>query len=316
MRPISLLSAFLITVASAGAEENDAPKRGKEPSCPVLVTGKTRSTPKALAALEKPGRIVFTDGFESPKSFEKYFEIGGRKDGRAVLETDVRLAHSGRGAIRLTAPARDGKSSGAGANAWLGPKGYDQLYFRRYIKFAKDYDQGNLNHTGGGLAGVAGTGKWDGMGKAGIRPTGEDRFTSRLEPWRDWGRCAAPGYMFCYTYWMDMKPGRAEGQHWGNMLGPKKADRIVPKRGEWVCLEHMIKVNTIGKADGELAAWIDGKLYLHYRGFRWRKTERLRLKRFTIDIYIHKARQNNVVWYDDVVLSTGYIGPMTRKVPR
>jgi len=93
------------------------------------------------------------------------------------------------------------------------------------------------------------------------------------------------------------------------MLGPDKADRIVPKRGDWVCLEHMIKVNTIGKADGELAAWIDGKLYFHYRGFRWRKTERLTIKRFTLDIYVHKAQRRNVVWYDDVVLSTGYVGP-------
>jgi len=98
-----------------------------------------------------------------------------------VLETDARLAHSGHGAIRLTSPARDGKSSGAGAVGWLGPKGYDQLY---------------------------------------------------------------------------------------------------------------------------------------YRGFRWRATERLRIKRFTIDIYVHKAQRNNVVWYDDVVLSTGYVGPMKRNAGR
>ena len=316
MRSIAVLLLFAITVAPAGAQERKSRGRGKEPPYPLLVTSDTRRDKKKLAALERPGRIVFTDGFESPKSFGKYFEIGGRTDGRAVLETDARLAHTGKGAIRLTAPARDGRSSGAGAHAWLGPKGYDQLYFRRYIKFAEDYDQGNLNHTGGGLAGVAGTGKWDGMGKAGLRPTGEDRFTSRLEPWRDWGRYSAPGYMFCYTYWMDMKPGRAEGQHWGNMLGPKKTERIVPERGRWVCLEQMIKVNTVGKADGELAAWIDGKLYLHYKGFRWRKTERLRLKRFSLDIYVHEARRQNVVWYDDVTLSTGYIGPLKRKVAR
>ena len=47
----------------------------------------------------------------------------------------------------------------------------------------------------------------------------------------------------------------------------------------------MIKTNDPGKANGELAAWIDGKLY------------------------IHKATQDNTVWYDDVALSTGYLGP-------
>ena len=47
------------------------------------------------------------------------------------------------------------------------------------------------------------------MGKAGIRPTGDDRFTSSFEPWRDWQRAPAPGYMFLYTYWMDMTQSRA-----------------------------------------------------------------------------------------------------------
>jgi len=58
-----------------------------------------------------------------------------------------------------------------------------------------------------------------------------------------------------------------------------------------------------------LAAWIDGKLYIHYRGFRWRSNDDVRLKRFNIGVYIHQARKDNTVWYDDVTLSTGYIGP-------
>jgi hypothetical protein len=33
------------------------------------------------------------------------------------------------------------------------------------------------------------------------------------------------------------------------------------------------------------------------------------LKRFGLDVYIHQARQDNTVLYDDVVLSTGYVGP-------
>jgi len=171
------LIAVLLIVGATGLSQE---KKTEDVPYPVLVTEQTRRDKKALAALEKHGRVVFKDGFESPKSFAKYFEISGRKDGRAVIDTDAKVARSGRGAMRLTAPARDGKESGASAVGWLGSKGYDQLYFRRHIKFAKDYDQGHLNHTGGGLAGVAGTGKWDGMGKAGLRPTGNDRFTSRL----------------------------------------------------------------------------------------------------------------------------------------
>ena len=236
----------------------------------------------------------------------------GKKDGRATLLDDADLAHRGRHAARFVAEANDGRESDAGAIGWLSAEGHDTVYFRRWIRFAPDYDQGNLNHTGGGLAAIAGRGKWDEMGKSGLRPNGDDRFTARFEPWRDWGRQPAPGYLFVYAYWMDMARDR-DGNYWGNMLGPGEDRRIVPARGEWICIEHMVRSNTIGddgpRADGELAAWVDGKLYLHYEGLRWRRDERVRIKRFSIGVYVHHATRDNEVLYDDVVVSTGYVGP-------
>jgi hypothetical protein len=284
----------------------------KEPlPAPRDVTLQTLADPGALAALQAPGTVLFEDDFETEASLEKYFEIRGLESERARLVTDAARAHAGRGAIRFDAPAVEEGASGAGASAWLGAEGHDRVYFRRYVRFAADYDQGHLNHTGGGLAGVSGTGKWDGMGQAGVRPRGDDRFTCGFEPWRDWGRAAAPGYMFLYTYWVDMRPS-PDGRWWGNMLEPARERRVIPARGEWVCLEQMIQVNTIGRADGEVAAWIDGELYLHMTGLRWRTDERVRIKRFDLGIYVHEARRDNSVWYDDVVVSTGYVGVLER----
>lgn len=281
---------------------------------PRLVTAETRANPAALAALQKPGTVIFEDDFETPASLKKYFEIRGAKEGRARLATDPGLAHGGSGAFAVTAVARDGRESGAGASGWFGPAGYDCVYFRRYIKFAADYDQGNLNHVGGGLAAVAGADRWRAMGGAGIRPRGDDHFTCAFEPWRDWGRLPAPGYMFLYAYWMDMKID-PDGHYWGNMLGPATEERLVLQRNRWYCLEHMLKANTAGQADGELAAWIDGKLYIHYAGLRWRTSADVKLKRFDIGVYVHQARRDNTVWYDDVVLSTGYVGPVPETPP-
>jgi hypothetical protein len=283
---------------------------------PRLVTAETRHDPKALAALEQPGTVFFRDDFESPDSLKKYFEIRGRREGRAKLVTNPDLAHSGRGVMQFTAAARDGQASGAGASGWFGPRGYERVYFRRYIRFAADYDQGNLHHVGGGLTGVAGTNKWRGMGSAGIRPKGDDHFNSSFEPWCDWGRYPPPGYMFLYTYWMDMKRDR-DGHYWGNMMGPAPNARQVLQRNRWYCLEHMIQVNDPGKPNGALAAWIDGDLYIHYRGFRWRSSPAVLLKRFDVGVYVHRAKKDNTVWYDDVALSTGYIGLITgRATPR
>lgn len=275
---------------------------------PVEVTLETLASPEALAALQKPGKVIFQDDFESEKSLRNYFEVRGRDEGHAAIVVDAALAHGGKGCIRFTAPDRQGKSSDAGASHWFGPEGYDAIHFRRYIRFAPDYDQGNLNHVGGGLSAIAGDGKWDEMGRAGLRPTGNDRFTCRFEPWCDWRRLPPPGYMFLYTYWMDMKRDR-DGNYWGNNLGPSPDRRIALERDRWYCLEQMIRANRPGEADGEMAAWIDGKLYLHFRGFRWRSDERVRLKRFEIGVYVHQSARDNTVWYDDVALSTGYLGP-------
>jgi hypothetical protein len=36
----------------------------------------------------------------------------------------------------------------------------------------------------------------------------------------------------------------------------------------------------------------------------------VRLKRFSFGLYVHAAARDNTVWYDDVALSTGYLGPV------
>jgi len=312
------LAATMATTCLTAARAAAPPGKSapaEETSRPQLVTARTRADPRKLADIQKGGKVFFADGFESPQSLKKYFEVRGLTDGRAKLTTDPKLAHAGKGALELTAKANNARESGAGASGWFGPAGYDRVYFRRYIRFAADYDQGNLNHVGGGLAAVAGADRWRAMGSAGIRPRGDDHFNSSFEPWRAWGRWAAPGYMFLYTYWMDMKRDR-DGHFWGNMLEPTQAERIAPQRDRWYCLEHMIAANRPGKADGELAAWIDGKLYIHYVGIRWRTSDEVKLKRFDIGVYVHQARKDNTVWYDDVALSTGYVGPEIAKNAR
>ena len=295
---------ILLTSAMAGAQDT-TPE-----FAPVSMTEATLADSEALARLERPGEIFFADGFESEASLDAYLEIRGRDDGRTRLVTDPAMVRSGGSAIQFTAPENEGKESGAGATLWFGPAGYERVYFRRYIKFAADYDQGNMHHTGGGLAGVGGSSPWGGMGQAGIRPTGEDRFTCSFEPWRDWKRLPAPGYMFLYTYWVDMKQSN-DGNYWGNFIEPPEDQRLVLERDRWYCLEQMVGVNEIGQANGELAAWIDGQLYVHFTGFRWRTAEDVKVKRTSFGIYIHEAAKDNVVWYDDVVLSTGYVGPLT-----
>jgi hypothetical protein len=274
---------------------------------PRLVTAATRADAAELARLTRPGQVLVTDGFESDASFRAYFEVRGRDDGDAAIATDPAAVHTGKASLQLTARSNDGKAAGAGIERWLGDDGHEQVHLRYWIRYAPDYDQGNLHHTGGSIAGVAGHDRWRGMGGAGKRPAGDDYFSTRVEGWRDWQRVAAPGFLHCYTYWMDMRRDR-DGNYWGNMLGPAADERFVPERGRWHCVEQRVAVNAPGAADGELAVWIDGRLYLHYAGCRWRSTADVRIRRIGLLAYVHEARRDNTVWFDDVVVATGYVG--------
>jgi hypothetical protein len=286
---------------------------------PRDVTAATRADAAERARIERPGEVVFADAFESEQSFARWFEIQGLAEGRVVIEQDPAIVHEGKGALRLTAPDQKGKASGAGPVSWLGDDGHDVLHLRYWTRYAADYDQGNLHHTGGSLSGVAGTNKWLGMGGAGKRPAGDDHFSTRVEGWRDWRRLDPPGYLHCYTYWMDMRRDR-DGNYWGNMLAPVAAERHVPQRAAWQCVELRVACNTFdgatARADGELAVWLDGTLYQHWRGFRWRSSPAVRLKRVGLLCYVHEARRDNTVWFDDVVVSTGYVGCERKKTER
>ncbi len=301
-----LLVCFLLTLVALRVWAQEAQEEGERPY-PREVTGETLADPGELARLEKPGEVFFEEGFESADALARFYNRKQRE--RVVMKAE--LAHSGTGVLEMDVDDREGEAAAAGVTYWFHP-GQDVAYLRRYIRFAEDYDQGNLHHVGGSLYAVAGSDKWGGMGKAGIRPTGDDRFGASFEPWRAWGRNQPPGAMMLYTYWMDMKRDK-DGHYWGNNLEPAGERQVLLKRGEWHCLEHMIRANTPGEADGEMAAWIDGKLYIHLKGFRWRSSPELRLKRISLILYVHQSDRANTVWYDDVALSTGYVGPLKKE---
>jgi hypothetical protein len=65
-----------------------------------------------------------------------------------------------------------------------------------------------------------------------------------------------------YTYWMEMRGSPPRGQTWGNCFVNDPQLRV--KKGEWQCLEVMIKLNSpVTESNGELALWVDGRLVSH-----------------------------------------------------
>lgn len=266
--------------------------------------------PIILAILLQAGpghcETVFADDFESGVLSRRWNNINFSELARGGYETDPRYVHSGSRALRLTAVDSKGDASGSQLIRWFMP-GYDKLFFRWYAMFAEDFDQGNLMHWTG-IRGNRTDNKWSGFGKAGIRPNGADFFSTGAEPWRNWGRHPAPGEMSFYSYFPEMEVSSDGVHYWGNQFMPDTS--FVVERGRWYCFEVMVKVNTPGKHDGEQALWVDGKKIIQVTGMRWRDSEILKLNAFVLGVYIHQANRDNTCYYDDVAVSTDYVGPM------
>ena len=127
--------------------------------------------------------------------------------------------------------------------------GYEQLFFRFYMKFNREHAP--IHHYGSGLIGFQPPTPWA-QGGAGERPKGDARWTTQVEPgdFTSWN---------FYSYWHEMGGSPPRGQTWGNNFESGVPPRTVAKE-RWICLEVMVKLNDIGDSNGEQAYWLDGKL--------------------------------------------------------
>lgn len=225
--------------------------------------------------------------------------------------------------------------------------GYDQLFVRYYVKFARD--SGELHHFGTCLGGNHPATPWPSV-KAGVPTDGAKSFWSGIEPF---GKSWTWDY---YTYWCEMGGSPPRGQTWGNSFIHDASLKV--KKGEWICIEQMIKLNTPEDRNGEQALWIDGKLVSHlgqgfpkgrwifdkfqpgrggdgvrwnqkkgkreytkvpksgapFEGYRWRTVPELKINYLWLYVYTEKPPGHHIkVWFDDVVVATEYIGPLARK---
>lgn len=256
----------------------------------------------------KPTRpdVVFAEDFER---FDKsnWSNIKGPK----TVEI-VEGGPSGGRCVQIT--ATQGDNTGGYLWKMLKP-GLETAHLRFYVKFEKDH---SYVHHFVKLVGYNPPTPWP-QGRAGTRPTGRDFFSTGIEPWGDWGKHAPPGVWHFYTYYPDMK-GAGPGKYWGNHFDPKPPVPVV--RDKWICVEIMLKCNTIGRADGEQAIWIDGKEVGRWGNLRWRTDPKLNVNGLAIESYITEQsdRHNKVsngpktnrCWFDDIVLSRSYIGPADR----
>jgi len=325
MRVVCLLSAMLVAGAWSACGQQALPEG----------PGLSADYPGDVGIADD-ARVVFAEDFEEATLNAvgaRWMDVSN-KDGQCLaLSDDVPEASPGHQSLQVTSHL--GQDTGGHLYRVL-DRPLDTAFLRFYVKFPKDAEYvHHFVHFGGYNPPT----RWP-QGGAGERPVGYERMTVGIEPHGGNGRFAPPGAWALYTYWHEMKIS-ADGRYWGNALHPEEP-AIVPK-DQWQCVELMLKMNTPGKRDGEMALWLDGVLISDFRrgvpidnwtgmgfsldqagtpfeGFDFRTTDALKVNFLWLMLYVteNAARQNNVanpapgnrVWFDHVVVADRYIGPI------
>ncbi len=306
MKPLALTTALLLLV-----ERSPFGYAGEEPY-PNLAAQSSLPQGKGLAAafhaddgIEKNPAVIFADNFESGDLGQRWDEKENPKAHALSLvspESDL----CGDRCMKVEARLSD--NHGDGPTKWFEPA--SPVFVRFYVKFDNGCDYVHHFVTLRANKGLHGGDKWTGFGGAGLKPEGDERFSTALEPWGNWARWPAPGKWNFYSYWPEMRKS-PDGMYWGNSFQPDGEDNI-PKN-QWICAEFMLKENTPNQPDGEQAFWIDGRLLGHWKGINWRKSASLHANALTMESYVTDRwtkNPTNIVYFDNLVIARQYIGPV------
>ena len=199
--------------------------------------------------IEDDSSVVFVENFDAKSldAIAKRWEAV-KSESNMSLSAEVPIGSADKMSLLLTHVG--GQGDGGHLYRRLDP-GYDRLHYRFYVKFDGHCSPiHHFFHVGGYHPATP----WP-QGGAGERPRGNKRFSTGVEPfgtsWR-WDY---------YSYWMEMRGSPPRGQTWGNSFINDPSTKV--NRGEWTCVELMLKLNEVGKANGEMALWIDGLLVSH-----------------------------------------------------
>jgi len=247
--------------------------------------------------LEKDPDVLLVESFESDSWRKTWQEISHPE--RKEIETDPRLVLVGNRCLRLPFTP-EAKENGAGwMHYWW--EGSPEVYLRYYFRLSKggDWRNNKLLQLHGHPAGER-----YGPG-AGKKPTGFDTICSGTGV----GGAQGPPWsrVMLYTYWPHQ-----QGPWGDNVLVNRGAEPKILEE-EWTCYEVMVKLNDVGKENGEQRLWINGRLAVEQTGMEWRKTDKLVVNNIMLSTYTSEPPQpgtRRTLWVDGIVLARHYIGPI------
>ncbi len=288
-----IVMALLVTVLSASAWSAGGAEA--EPGIASRYQGDV--------GIENDEDVIFVEGFEQDDWDKKWQERSEAHRKYGTMETDPRIVHSGKRSLRLDILPEAGKGAAGWMHHWW--DGSEVAYLRYYYRLSRGGNWGNQKimqlhgHPRGERYG----------GGAGKRPTGYDKFSAGTGVGAPDGKKTGPPWtrVILYSY-----HPRQKGDY-GDNVEPNRGIRPAIPEEEWVCYEFMIKLNDIGKSNGEQRLWIDGQLVIEQRGMLWRRGAQMVINDMMQPTYTHKPPDpghQRSLWLDSIVLANRYIGPM------
>lgn len=276
--------------------------------------------------------VIFASGFEN--DFEGWSSVD--TDVTSIVE-DASISHSGVKSLKITATR--GVDEG-GEVVFKVPEGQDEIYLRFYAKIQPGTIEPNR------FVGIRAYKSDDYEPVEGERPNGDEAFWVEIEPLWNWG-WQFQTYWHQMRSWQTFEgvPDSVDAEpepYTGNAFRPLYEKRF--ERGEWVSVEVHVKANTPGETDGQQTFWIDGVKIGDWRpgyptgtwnaarydvvgpkhpyaedfeGFEYRTDGSVQISEVALNWFVSEARgighdaEENVVFFDNVVVSTEYIGLVT-----
>lgn len=251
--------------------------------------------------------VVLSSDFESGDWGEDWTHVGIRRALKTLSDDPerkfeplrgsalrVKIAQGSNGALNTTFKFRKETGEEPG-----------EIYFRYYLRLAEDWNQ---TIQGGKLPGVSGTygvAGWGGRPSDGTNGWSARGAFSRTIPRGNPLAGLHPIGTYCYH--ADMK-GR-----YGSIWLWQEDYRGFLEKNRWYCIEQYLKLNTPGRKDGTIRAWVDGRPAFQKSDIRFRNVERLAIEQIWMNVYHGGTRPSPYdqhLYVDNVVIARRYIGPM------
>lgn len=212
-----------------------------------------------------------------------------------------------------------GRWAGGSLDLWLGKDGYNEIYIRFYLKYHPDWDWGGPTNTNKHA--------YQKLLRISSYPDIED-YNSKYHPHYYGGSGFNMPVWFPDFYYNYQNPPYGftflneqvrQAPDYGMDIGTVQPNALWPTDGDWHCYELHVKMNSAeGVADGIRAMYIDGlkvfektdtvwkKAGSHSRGWNWL----MFLDNATVNGRNISENHEQLVYFDNVVVSTEYIGPI------